>query len=174
MRKIFFVFATVLTALSMAGCTRHELVAVNGQSSILSMDWKSKIQTGQTTEQELVALLGRPTAYYHRMPNVNEMYVFYSSLATVMTINHYPFFPKAQFYCKQTPHASREWFLVSKGQIIKHISSRSLENDPDLNSFVRASGPEYPYCEKTKCKLKKQDPKAGISGNHINVNFRTF
>jgi len=143
-----WILCTILLCfILLSGCTRHELCAIHGQSSVLSSDWKSKVHVGQTTEMELLALLGKPTRYYHQTPNTGEKYLFYSSIATVRTINHYPFFPEAQYFAKKTSHKAREWFFISKGKLSQHISCDSPADDPDLKDYIGTSGPEYPYCE---------------------------
>jgi len=151
MSRIHVLFVISLVIVLLSGCTSHDLY-IHGKSSILSYDWKSQIQTGQTSEKELINLLGQPTAYYHRYPNVDEKYLLYSSIATIAVRRHYPFFPKAQFTSKQIPYETRVWFLVSKGIVAKQIL---LEKDPDLNDFIASSSSEYPHCENSKCKLNK-------------------
>jgi hypothetical protein len=72
MTRTYIILTTLFSLSFFSGCTRHELAFVNGQSSVLSSEWISEIQINQTTERELVALLGKPTAYYHRTPNSGE------------------------------------------------------------------------------------------------------
>lgn len=135
---------------TIAGCQKQEFW-IHGRSSVLSHEWKSQVEIGKTTESDVLLLLGKPTAYYHRTPYCNEKYLFYSATVTIHTITHYPFFPNAQFASDQQPFSSRIWFLVSNGIVTQQIESGE---DPDLTGLLHAPGPDYPWCEKTKCSLK--------------------
>jgi hypothetical protein len=115
----------------------QQILYVHGQSSVHSADWKAKIHLNQTTEQELLSLLGQPTSYYHRMPNTSEKYLLYSSIATVVERQKSPIKGTTE---KHTTYEAREWFLISKGVLTEHLSAEDTEGDPDLSGFIASSG----------------------------------
>jgi len=130
-----------------SGCKSPQQLYVHGESSILSHDWKSKIKVGETTEQDILSLLGYPSGVFHKTPNSNELYLFYSAIATVWNKTHYVLFDPGS---KMDTYESREWFLISNGKLIKHVSATTRDGDPDLNGFMASSSLEYPYCERVK------------------------
>lgn len=125
---------------------------ISGNSNLVNKDWQPLIQLSKTTENEVTAILGKPNGYYHKVPNQGIRWLFYTSTETNMKNYHLPFISEAQFASQSKQKSHRVWLLSSQGIITQKLTT---EKDPDLQGFIRSDSSEYPYCNSTKCKLKK-------------------
>ena len=130
---------------------------VNGNSNLVNKDWQSRIQLYKTTEGEIISLLGKPSGYYHKVPNQNIKWLFYSSTETNTKKYHLPFVSEAQFSSQSKHKYHRVWLLSSQGILTEQLTTGK---DPDLQGFIRSDSSEYPYCNSTKCRLKRESTKS--------------
>lgn len=124
----------------MAKYSRYQLASLHGQSSVLCADLKSKISIGHTIEADLIQLIGEPVRYYLSISNPGNKCLFYYSITKAITVRSYPRFLRARPSTRQESFESREWFLISNGIVIKHLSVDKKAADPDLGGYIPSDG----------------------------------
>jgi len=158
MIKRFILILSFLFVLVVSGCTSSDVYR-SGQSSIADVEWQFKVHEYETTEEEVVDLLGKPYGYYHKVgKGGKEKYMLYTLKTTKIKSTHLLFVPDAQFASEQKESVKRVWFYVSDGVVTKILQSGGK---PDLTNYVLNTSSEYPYCDNVKCKTKRAEVDAG-------------